>query len=311
MKHDACMFMTLRLARMMIALLPLCYPLLAQTNAARIVGDVRHAAGVPLRSATVTIRDSQHGIARILVTTQSGGYAAPNLPPGMYGIRVEAEGYKSVERTNIELQVGQDIRIDFAVDPGEVSEKITVTEAVPIVETVNDVLGGTRSNKQINSLPLSGRDFQSLLVLRSGVMRYPGGGIGSISANGLRSIDNNFVVDGIDNNDSYFGQSVINGSGVQGTPATILPIDAIREFNDQLSPNAEYGWKPGAIVNVGLKSGNNEFHGTAYDFERNAAFDARNFFNPAPNLNATASSPVRGYSGRTPYSRQVLFLCGI
>lgn len=267
----------------MIAVLALCYPLLTQTNTARIVGDVRDAAGVPLRSATVTISDSQHGTARILVTTQSGGYAAPNLPPGMYGIRVEAEGCKTIERTNIELQVGQDMRIDFAVDPGEVSEKITVTEAMPMVETVNDVLGGTLSNKQINSLPLNGRDFQNLLVLRPGVLRYPGGGMASISANGLRSEHNNFIIDGIDNHDVYFGQSVINGSGVQGTPGTILPIDSIQEFNDQFNPTAEFGWRPGAIVNVGLNSGTNNVHGTAYEFERNAALDARNYFNPAPN----------------------------
>ena len=286
MKKDTRMSAMLRLVRMMLFVLvplPLCCPLCAQTNTARILGDVRDSAGVPLRSATVTISDLQHGAARILVTSQSGGYAAPNLPPGVYAIRVEAEGYKTVERGNLELQVGQDMRIDFALDPGEVSETITVTQAAPMVETVNDVLGGTLSNKQINSLPLNGRDFQNLLVLRPGVMRYPGGGIGSISANGLRSVDNNFIVDGIDNNDSYFGQSVMNGSGVQGTPATILPIDAIQEFNDQFNPSAEYGWKPGAIVNVGLKSGSNEFHGTAYDFERNAAFDARNFFNPASN----------------------------
>ena len=266
-------------------LLP-CSLLFAQTNTGRVVGEVRDALGAALRGSTVTISDSQRGATRILVTSQSGGYAAPNLPPGLYAIRVEAAGYKTVERSNVELQVGQDVRIDFALDPGEVSQTITVTQAAPMLETLDDVLGGTLSNRQINSLPLNGRDFQNLLVLRPGVLRYPGGGIGSISADGLRSVDNNFIVDGIDNNDSYYGQSVINGSGVQGTPATILPIDSIQEFNDESNPNAEYGWKPGAIVNVGLKSGTNDLHGTAYDFERNAAFDARNFFNPSPNMKA-------------------------
>lgn len=290
MKHHARVFTITGLVRTIFVvpavLVLCCLPLLAQTNTARIVGEVRDAGGVALSGATITITDSKHGTTRVLVTSQSAEYAAPNLPPGVYEIRIEAEGYKTVVRSDIELQVGQDMRIDFSLDPGEVSEKIAVSEAAPMIESVNDVLGGTLTNRQINSLPLNGRDFQNLLVLRPGVMRYPGGGIGSISANGLRSIDNNFIVDGIDNNDSYFGQSVINGSGVQGTPATILPIDAIQEFNDQFSPSAEYGWKPGAIVNIGLKSGNNELHGTAYDFERNAAFDARNFFNPAPNLKA-------------------------
>ena len=259
--------------------------LFSQTNMGRISGTVSDPAGVALRSTTVMISDAQHGATRVLVTEQSGAYVAPNLAPGLYSIRAEADGYKTVERS-IQLEVGQDVRIDFVLQPGEVSEKITVTETNPMLETVNDVLGGTLGNKQINSLPLNGRDFQNLLVLRPGVMRYPGGGIGSISANGLRSEDNNFVVDGTDNNDPYFGQSVINGSGVQGTPATLLPIDSIQEFNAQSNPNAEYGWKAGAVVNVGLKSGSNSLHGTAYDFERNAAFDARNFFNPSPNSKA-------------------------
>ena len=286
MKHNASRLGTRRAIQSLslsFAILLLCLPLLAQTNTARIVGSVRDAAGIALRSATVTISDLRRGSTRILVTSPAGDYDAPSLPPGIYTIRAEADGYKTVERAGIELQVGKDVRIDLMLEAGEATQKITVSEAAPTLETVNDVLGGTLSNRQINSLPLNGRDFQNLLVLRPGVMRYPGGGIGSLSANGLRSEDNNFIVDGIDNNDVYFGQSVMNGSGVQGTPATLLPIDSIQEFNDQANPGAEYGWKPGAIVNVGLKSGTNDFHGTAYDFERNAALDARNYFNPAPN----------------------------
>jgi hypothetical protein len=259
--------------------------LFCQTDMARISGAVTDPAGVGLRGSTVTISDAQHGSTRVLVTTQSGDYVAPNLPSGLYSIRAEADAFKTEERS-IQLEVGQDVRIDLVLQPGDVSEKITVTEANPMLERVNDVLGGTLGNKQINSLPLNGRDFQNLLVLRPGVIRYPGGGIGSISANGLRSEENNFIVDGIDNNDPYFGQSVINGSGVQGTPATILPIDSIQEFNNQWNPTAEYGWKAGAVVNVGLKSGSNTVHGTAYDFERNAGFDSRNFFNPPPNSKA-------------------------
>jgi hypothetical protein len=214
----------------------------------------------------VTISDSQRGATRVLATSPSGEYAVPNLAAGIYTIIAEADGCKTVVRSDIEIQVGQDVRIDFVLETGEASEKITVTQATPIIDTVNDTLGGTLRNRQINDLPLNGRDFQNLLVLRPGVMRYPGGGMASISANGLRSEYNNFIIDGIDNNDVYFGQSVINGSGVQGTPGAILPIDSIQEFNEQFSPTAEFGWRPGAIVNVGLKSGTNNFHGTGYEF---------------------------------------------
>jgi hypothetical protein len=234
-----------------------------------------------LTNATLTITDVQRGVKRIVSTDEAGDYVAPDLPPGQYTVRAEVKAFKIVERRDIELQVATDARIDFTLRPGDTSETLTVTEKVPAIDTTNDVLGGTLSNKEINELPLNGRDFQNLVVLRPGVMRYPGGGLGSVSANGLRPQDNNYMLDGIDNNDPYFGQSVINGSGVQGTPATILPIDAIQEFNAEQNFPAEYGWKPGVVINVGLKSGTNSAHGTTYYFGRNDVLDARNFFNAA------------------------------
>jgi hypothetical protein len=230
----------------------------------------------------VVFTDVQRGTTRIVATDQAGDYVAADLPPGTYSIRAQASGFKTVDHPDVKLEVAQDLRVDFALAIGQTSETITVTGEVPAIDVSNDTLGGTLSNQAINDLPLNGRDFENLVVLRPGVMRYPGGGIGSISADGIRPEDNNFMVDGIDNNDPYFGQSVINGSGVQGTPASILPIDAIQEFNVQENPPAQYGWKPGAIVNIGLKSGTNALHGTTYYFGRNAALDARNFFNPPP-----------------------------
>ncbi len=263
-------------------LLLVSLPLSSQTNAGRILGSVSNQSGASLSNATVVITDMQRGSARKLKTDQSGNYAAPDLPPGTYKIHVQSQGFKSVDRPNVELQVAKDVRIDFDLQVGLISETVMLTGNVPLIETTNDTLGGTLSNRAINDLPLNGRDFTNLVVLRPGIVRYPGGGIGSISANGVRPEDNNFMVDGIDNNDPYFGQSVINGSGVQGTPATILPIDAIQEFNAQENPPAQFGWKPGATVNVGLKSGTNALHSTSYYFGRNAALDARNFFNPPP-----------------------------
>src|SRR4029077_12264634 len=132
-----------------------------------------------------------------------------------------------------------------------------------------------------NDLPLNGRNYENLLQLRPGVIRYPGGGFSTTSANGLRAEDNAYLIDGLFNSEPFSGQSIINGAGIAGDSATILPVDAIQEFNVQQNPPAEYGWKPGAIVNVGLKSGTNALHGTAYGFYRDTIFDARNFFNPA------------------------------
>lgn len=251
----------------------------AQTYQGRILGTVTDVNGAAVKGAKVIITNVETGASRTLETNESGDYVAPNLPPGLYRIVAESSGFKKMERTSVRLEVAKDLRIDLALTPGQISESVTVTNEPPAIETTTTTLGGTFSNKSINDLPLNGRDFQNLVVLRPGVQRSPGGGFLSISSNGNRPENNNFIVDGTDNNDPYYGTTVINAEGVQGTPGTILPIDAIQEFNAQEHPNAEYGWKPGAIINLGLKSGTNELHGSIYDFERNSFFDARNFFN--------------------------------
>src|SRR5438309_4985994 len=253
-----------------------------QTQEGRILGTVTDQSGGLVKGAHLTITNVDTGIARTLETNDAGDYVAPSLPPGPYKLVVEAAGFKKLERPSIRVEVAKDVRLDITMQPGSVSETVTVTDEAPLVETTNDTLGGTFTNKAINDLPLNGRDFQNLVVLRPGVQRYPGGGFLSISSNGNLPEDNNFIVDGTDNNDPYYATTVINAEGVQGTPATHLPIDAIQEFNAEEQPPAEYGWKPGAIVNVGLKSGTNSLHGDLYDFERNSGLDARNYFNPVP-----------------------------
>src|ERR1700730_18244306 len=254
----------------------------SQTYEGRILGTVSDSSGASVVGAKVEIANVDTGITRSLESNETGEYVAPNLQPGQYTVTVQAPGFKKVQRTGIRLEVGKDARIDITLQPGDVQQTVQVTEEVPLVETTNDTLGGSFANKSINDLPLNGRDFQNLVTLRPGVQRYPGGGFLSISSNGNRPEDNNFIVDGTDNNDPYYATTVINAEGVQGTPATHLPIDAIQEFNAEENPSAEYGWKPGAIANVGLKSGTNTYHGTAYYFRRHNDFDARNFFNPVP-----------------------------
>lgn len=251
----------------------------AQTYQGRILGSVTDEQGAAVRSAKVVITNVETGVSRTVESNDSGDYVAPNLAPGLYSVVVEASGFKKVERSQVRVEVASDARIDVSLVAGNITESVTITDEPPPIETTNTTLGGTFSNKSINDLPLNGRDFQNLVVLRPGVQRSPGGGFLSISSNGNRPENNNFIVDGTDNNDPYYGTTVINAEGVQGTPGTILPIDAIQEFNAQEHPPAEYGWKPGAIVNLGLKSGTNDIHGSVYDFERNSYFDARNFFN--------------------------------
>jgi hypothetical protein len=254
----------------------------AQGNAGRILGEVTDQTGAAVVGARVTVADVQRGITRNLTTDQAGQYFAPNLLPGTYNIRAEATGFKSIERQNIGLEVGNDVRLDLVLPAGEISEVIQVVEAVPLVDTTGSTLGGTIDNHTINDLPLNGRDYQKLLTLRPGVMIYPGGGGWDQSANGVRPESNAYIVDGMTNDEPFSALSVINAPGLVGDAVTVIPIDAIQEFNTQINPKAEYGWKPGVTVTVGLKSGTNTIHGTAYAFGRSDSFDARNYFNPAP-----------------------------
>src|SRR5579863_9396765 len=228
-------------------------PIVAQSTAGRILGTVADQSGASLAGATVTVTDVQRGTSRSLTTDASGDYAAPDLQPGTYRIRVEAKGFKTTERPNVVVEVASDVRADFSLQPGQVSETIVVQEDIPLLNTTSSTLGGTLSNQEINDLPLSGRNYENLLQLRPGVMRYPGGGFSTTSANGLRAEDNAYFIEGLFNSEPYSGQAIINGSGIAGDSATILPIDSIQEFNLQQNPPAEYGWKPGAVVNVGLK----------------------------------------------------------
>ena len=284
--------------------------LLAQTYQGRILGSVTDQTGAVVSGAKVTITNPATGVARTLTTGAAGEYVAPNLEPGPYAITVEASSFKKAQRTGLTLEVAKDIRADFQLIAGSIGEVVTVSEEAPIVDTVSDVLGGTFSNKAITELPLLGRDFQNLVVLQPGIQRTPGGGFLSINANGNRPEDNNFVVDGMDDNDAYYGTTVINEEGVEGTPATHLPIDAIQEFNIQSGPEADYGLKPGAIINVGIKTGTNNFHGSTYYFNRNAATDARNFFNPKPDTIAALNLHQFGVSAGGPIVKNKLFIFG-
>jgi len=254
----------------------------AQTNRGRISGQVTDSSGGAIVDAKVTIENLGTHVERIINTNSAGEYLALDIDPGFYSVKAEAVSFKTVVRERVQVEVGNDIKIDFQLQPGSISEIVEVTEAVPLTETSNAVLSGVLSNKAINELPLQGRDFQNLLALHPGVQRDPGGGFHTVTSNGLRPDDNNYIIDGANDNDIYYGETVVNDAGISGTPASTLPLDAIQEFNTQEQPQADYGQKPGVVVNIGIKSGTDQLHGTAYYFNRNSAYDARNYFNPSP-----------------------------
>ncbi len=272
-----------RLLAVVFAILAVAVPTLhSQTSQGRILGTVFDQTGAVIAESKVTVTNMATNVSRHLVTNSAGEYVASNLEPGPYTVEAEAGGFKKTVSTQFVLEVSREIRMDLKLQPGAISETVQVSAEGALADVTDATLNGVLSNKAISELPVEGRDFQNLLELHPGVQRTPGGGFQSITSNGNRADDNNFFIDGADDNDAYYGESVANEAGIAGTPASFLPLDSIQEFNTQESPSADYGVKPGVVMNIGIKSGTNDIHGSAYYFNRNAAFDARNYFNPAP-----------------------------
>src|ERR1700730_4085397 len=298
---------TIQLVASTIGMLLICLPLFSQGNAGRILGTVTDQSGGVIAGAKLVIIDTQRGVSRTLTADGAGEYNAPNLLPSNYTIRAEVKGFRTVERSGIILEVNQDLRVDLSLVPGQETETVIVTETLPLVDATNAELGGTLQSQIIDSLPMNGRNFQNLLQLRPGVMIYPGGTSYSESTNGLRSHDNLYLVNGIYSSTPWDGQSVMNSSLHAGDAGTILPVDAIDELKTQENPRAEYGWKPGAIVNIGIKSGTNTLHGTGYAYGRATGFDARNFYDAAPAPKAEVGLEQFGGTIGGPIKKDKLF----
>jgi hypothetical protein len=284
--------------------------LFAQGNAGRIFGTVTDQTGGAIAGATVTVTDVARNTSRTLTSDAGGAYNAPDITPSTYTVRVEDKGFKAFERQNIILEVGQDVRVDATLQPGEQTQTVTVTESVPLVNTSNAELGGTLQNQVMEDLPLNGRNFQNLLNLRPGVTKYQGGAGWTNTANGVRPHDNMYLVNGVDANDPWMAQSVMNAVMAAGDAGTMLPIESIDEFKTVFNPPAQYGWKPGAVINVGLKSGTNAIHGSAYAYGRDGNWDARDYFNTLPAVQPPVEVEQYGASIGGPIKKDKIFYFG-
>lgn len=252
--------------------------LFAQTSTGRILGTVTDSTGGAISGAEVTVTDTDRGTTRRLVTDAAGEYNAPSLIPGNYSVKAESKGFNSTERNGITLEVNGQLQIDVVLHPGEQTQTVTITAEAPLIETTNATLGGTIENKVINDLPLNGRNFANLLDLRPGTSRAPGGSNYNYSSDGGRPHADLYLIEGVYSNDPWNSKSMMNATMAAGDAGTILPIEAIDEFKTQQNPQAEFGWKSGSVTVVGLKSGTNAYHGTAYAYGRDGAWDAQNFF---------------------------------
>jgi hypothetical protein len=306
-------FCTLFLAVLAISLCSL--PLFSQTANGRISGSVKDQTGGAISGAAVVVTDVARGTARNLTTDEAGAYLAPNLIPGTYTVRATFQGFQAWERQNINLPVQGEIVIDVVLLPGAQTQTVTITEELPLVNTTSATLGGTLASETILDLPLGSRNFKNLLDLRPGTVTNLGndsGGGGAQSVNGLRNESSNeFLVEGLHGLDPFTGQSLIGNLALRGDGATILPADAIQEFSQQFNSKAEYGWKAGASVGVGIKSGTNAFHGTGYAFFRDVATDARDYFNNAatqPKVNGAMQQFGGTFGGPIMQDRLFFFL---
>ncbi len=263
--------------------------MMAQTFRGTILGTVSDSTGAAIAGATVKARNTATGLQRTTQTSGDGSYSIPELPIGTYEVTITQSGFQTSVTRSVDVNVAAERRVDGQLQPGQVSEKVEVSgEALPEVETTSNTLGGVLTAQAVEDLPVNGRDYTKLIYLNPGVAGSPDqisdspGSFGEFSMNGARGRSNNYLLDGTDMNDGYRNDPAINEAGVFGTPSTILPIDAVAEVNVLSNFEPEYGRSAGAVVNIVTKSGSNALHGTAAEYFRNSALDARNYFNPSP-----------------------------
>jgi hypothetical protein len=252
-----------------------------QAVSGTILGTVTDSSGGVIGNAKVTIVNEGTSLTRTVTADPNGEYTAPSLPPGRYTVMTEMPGFKALALSNIDLGVDQRVRIDLKLEVGAMTESVSIRAETPLVQTSSSELGTTVTDQEIEALPLNGRNFVNLTRTVPGVLRgIPGANIdgagslawrasASFSANGQRPRDNNYMLDGVDNNETWLQTVVVFPS-----------VDALDEFKLQTSTySAEFGRSLGGVVNLQIKSGTNAMRGSAFEFHRDDAFDANNFFN--------------------------------
>ncbi|HVN08789.1 MAG TPA: carboxypeptidase regulatory-like domain-containing protein, partial [Patescibacteria group bacterium] len=251
-------------------------PAYGQAIYGEITGTISDPSGAALPNASVTATCTTTKQTRSAQSGSAGGYRLASLPPCTYNVTVTAQGFKTAI-ANVDVEVGITIKQDFALQVGQKAETVTVEAATPLVDYSPGV-NNEVDTKSIVDLPTEGRDFKSILALTPGVQRSPGGGFLDVSVSGQRTTSNNYMIDGMPNNDRFYGSEVVGQPGVLGIPASVLGNDSIAEYTVQQLPTAENGVKGGAAINVTLKSGTNDFHGNAFYFGDYDWLNAKNYF---------------------------------
>src|SRR5437763_3591050 len=253
----------------------------AQTSMATILGTVRDTSGALIPGVSITVKHTESGLTRTVISAENGGYNVPLLPVGAYELTTTMPGFKQQVRSGINLVVGQEAVVNLTLEVGAAAEQVTVTEEAPLVNTTTSSTSGVITEQQVKELPQNGRSFDNLILLNAGVSNatsntLDGGAWNMFSVAGKRPETNRYTINGVDwVGGSATGQFITpNGASRQ-----LLGVEAVREFNVLTDTyGAEYGKRAGGQITIVTSSGTNQLHGSIFEYMRNNALDARNFF---------------------------------
>jgi hypothetical protein len=292
-----------------------------QTASATLSGTVQDQNGAVVPGAAVTIENPATGLKRQATTNEQGSFTVPLLPPGKYTVRAQHDGFTTAEIRDVVLNLGDQKAFQVQLKTGNINETVNVTNEAPLINE-SPAVGAVVDRQFVENMPLNGRSFQSLLTLTPGVVAVPGAGAGvkgEFSINGQRTEANYYMVDGVsastgntpnDNFASFGSSGSLPSESALGTTQSLVSLDALQEFRIQTSSySAEFGRTPGGQISFVTRSGTNDWHGSAFDYLRNGALDANNWFNNFRNIpkqserqndfGGTLSGPIvlPGYNG--------------
>ncbi len=271
----------------------------AQTNRGSISGSVYDSSGAAIPGASVQLVSVDTGATNSLMTQSSGEYVFPDLLSGAYTLTVSHAGFQTQKIDNVIVQVGRVTSLSVTLTIAQTTNTVEVSATAAQLETQQTALNSVVANQAVQNIPLNGRDYRQLLVLTPGYVS--GTGMQHESTNGNRDNQNNWQIDGVDNNDFWQNTEAFNQGSISGIAGVLLPIDSIQEFNQQSSGGADYGRNPGSMVNVVIKGGTNQIHGSAYEFNRNASLaELSPFYTPGSptklinnNFGASLGGPIK------------------
>src|SRR5881628_576010 len=281
----------------------------AQTSTATTLGTVKDTSGALIPGVSITVKHTETGLTRAAISGETGDYNVPLLPVGAYELTTVMPGFRQQVRSGINLAVGQQAVINLTLEVGAIAEQVIVTEEAPLVNTTLSSTSGLITDQQVKDLPLNGRSFDQLLALNVGVVNNTsnmgGGGYPGFSVAGHRTEANRFLINGVD---WIGGQAAAVFITPTGASSQFLGVEAVREYNVvEHTYGAEYGKRSGGQVSIVTSSGTNEWHGTLFEYMRNSALDAKNYFE------ATKGPFKRHQFGRTiggPLKKDKLFVFG-